>query len=301
MYISKLIHTIETYDPYGIHRLNGVKVVYVLLILFTFNAFFDIQNVYFYFFYAPITAMNAEVIGFHVKNKYKLFIATLSGACLMIFLFNILKDYPFIFLLFGFVGTLTLYHVILKRYKSMLILVPLILSLSAYSLLYPDANVDFYSTFNNAITTLIAMGIMTAALILFPLSYYYRLWLRALALITAEMLDNFIRLQKGESLQARAVQVHRLNLVNFSQMLPRHLPIYSILKINILVNQLNLLSSVANHEIITIKNVNLDRIIQHLQLLLESIRTEKPCKIIENSHPSLFKIIHSWNYLCSQQ
>ncbi len=67
MFISNLIRTIEAYDPYGLHRLNGTKVVYVLLTLFIVNLLFDIPNPYFYFFYVPITAMSAEVVG-NTKN-----------------------------------------------------------------------------------------------------------------------------------------------------------------------------------------------------------------------------------------
>ena len=73
MFFSKLTHIIERYDRYGIHRLNGFKVVYILLILFLFNALFDIQNAYFYFFYIPITAMAAEVMGERVEQKYTFF------------------------------------------------------------------------------------------------------------------------------------------------------------------------------------------------------------------------------------
>ncbi|WP_240610456.1 hypothetical protein [Legionella qingyii] len=60
MFISKLIRIIEDYDPYGNHRVNGVKVTYVLLILFAVNFIFSIPNPYFYYFYIPITAMAAE-------------------------------------------------------------------------------------------------------------------------------------------------------------------------------------------------------------------------------------------------
>ncbi len=301
MFISKLTHTIEAYDKYGIHRLNGVKVVFVLLVLFVVNLIVYIPNPYFYFFYVPITAMNAEVIGLHIKEKYTLFIYATLGSCAMIFLFNLLKPYPLFFLLFSFSGTMTLYLIVLHKNRSMLILVPIVLSLSAYSLLYADANTDFYAVFNNAVTTLVALICVLAALILFPLSYYYRLWLRALRLLVQECLDNLILLHENQALKLDTVQGHTVHLVHFSQMLPRQLPTYTILKINLLINRLHLMSCVAGVQEGLIEPAELQPLILAIRVLLGSIEREEPCTFIATGNATLSSLIHSWNYLCSRQ
>ena len=298
MSISKLIRTIDQYDPYGMHRLNGMKVVYVLLVLFFVNLFFYIPNPYFYFFFVPISAMNAEVIGLSIKSKYKLFIYAGLGSCGIIFLFNLLKPYPAFFLLFGFVATLFLYGFVLRKRSEMMVLVPIILSLAAYSLLYGAENNDFYAVFNNAVTTLISMMIILGALVLFPLSYYYRLWLRALSLLLQECLDNFVLLHEKKHVNTLSVQGHTMHLFQFSQLLPRSLPVYTILKINLLINQLHLMGCVASPDDFSTDPSELQRTIQGIHALLRSIKKEESCPFMAVGNPALSHLIRSWNYLC---
>lgn len=299
MFISKLIHTIETYDPYGLHRLNGVKVVYVLLILFSANLFFNIPDPYFFYFYLPITAMSAEVVGTHIYDKYLMFICAVVGSSAMIILFYIVNPHPLFFLLFSFVSTSMLYLLILKLKKSMLFTVPIILSLAAYSLLYVDLYLDLYAIINNTITTLVAMGIILGALILFPLSYYYRLWLRAFYLLTKQCLDNFMLSHDHSRVNTSAVQGHSIHLIQFAQMLPRHLPVYTILKINLLINRVHMISCVIGHNNSETVSNEVQLTIQNLRLLLVAINREERCSLIVGD-PIMSKLILSWNDLCSR-
>ncbi len=219
MFISKLTHIIETYDPYGTHRLNGVKVVYVLLVLFAFNMFFYIPNVYFYYFFIPITAMTAEVLVENIEDKYKSFVYTILGSCVMALLFNILRPYPLLFLLIVFISAMSLYLIALHWIRLMIPLVPIILSLAAYSLLYPDLNANLNMVLNNALTTLCAMVIILGSLILFPLSYYYRLWLRSLILLLREILENFLIISENKTVKFSLIQGHTKHVVTFANML----------------------------------------------------------------------------------
>ena len=297
MFFSKLTHIIERYDRYGIHRLNGFKVVYILLILFLFNALFDIQNAYFYFFYIPITAMAAEVMGERVEQKYTFFIVAVIGTSFMVFLFNLFTPYPLFFLFFAFISSLSIYAFALRH--SMLAIVPIILSLATYSLIYPSANTDFYSILNNMLTTLIALGVILGALLLFPLSYYYRLWLRAFQLLIDQILDNVLLLQEHKPLHWDAIQGHTRQMVLFAHLLPKQLPTYSILKINLLINQLHLISCVPVNEWLALDPRELRLFIHNLRLLRIAIPQEKPCQLLFTNNSFFSKLIHSWNYLCS--
>jgi hypothetical protein len=301
MSFSKLILTIEAYDRHGIHRLNGVKVVYVLLVLFTVNAFFYIPNPYFYFFYIPITTMSAEIMGNSIPEKYKLFIYATLGATFMIFLFNILKPYPLFFLLVAFLSSLALYFFALRGPASRLALVPIILSLAAYSLIYPDINADLYATFNNACTTLVSMTIILAALLLFPLHYYYQLWRRSLALLIQEILEYALLIQHHTDAQVPAVQGHTQFLIYFAHMIPRRLPFYTVLKINLLANQLHLISCVPQSAWKTLPADKLQLLTHNLRLLQHAIHHESPCPLLYNHSAQFSKLIHSWNYLCKKQ
>ncbi len=308
MFISELIHTLNRYDQYGLHRFNGVKVVYLLLVAFTANYFMCIENAFFYFFYVPVTAMLAEMLVFNVLEKYKLFIYATLGACGMIFIFNLLKPYPLFFLLFGFVGPYGLYLFVLKHNRARLVLVPIILSLASYSLLYFRANVDFNAVLNNAITTLMALIIMLGALILLPLSYYYRLWLRAFYLLTKECQGNLMACQHQAKV-GELIHGHMLHLVRFSHMLPRQFPTFSILKLNLLINQLHLMTGfVKPHHKNSPLLIHLNA---HLEHLLLAIKHERPCGLLQpfkHGHhadlapleKTLSTMMSTWNQLCGR-
>src|SRR3990167_547087 len=109
MFISKLIRTINHHDPFGIFRIHGIKVVYVLLVLFVANSFLTIPHAYFYFFYVPLTAMTGEVQGTTLPQKYLFFTGITLGSLLIIILFNLCYPFPAFFLFFAFVLTWLLY------------------------------------------------------------------------------------------------------------------------------------------------------------------------------------------------
>lgn len=297
MYISKLIHTIETYDPYGIHRVNGIKVVYVLLILFAVNGLFYIPNPYFYFFYVPITAMTAEVQGATIADKFKLFIGVTAGTIIMVVIFNSLYTYPLFFIFFSYLATFSLYWLVLHKHPTKLLIVPIILSLVSYSLNYRTINGDDYAIINHAITTLVAMTIVIAALLLFPRSFYYRIWLRAFGHMVTLCRNNFLALQLPGGKVAH-MPMHTIHLVNFSHMVPPHMAVYSIHKITILIHELYLQSCMVEDKTPSIQQ---QKIIDNLRLLFDAIDNERPCRLtFDNEDGIVSKIITSWNYVCKK-
>jgi hypothetical protein len=301
MFISKLTHIVEAYDPYGVHRLNGVKVVYILFILCLFNMLFHIPHVYFYYFYIPITAMSAEVMADSIKNKYRAFNYTMIGTCAMVFLFNILRPYPLIFLFSIFLSSIALYVFALNRSHIMIPLVPIILSLASYSLLYPDLNANFNMVLNNAITTMCSMMIILSSLILFPLSYYYRLWLRSFILLLQEILNNLLLIQDNKKTHPSLTQGHTKHLITFANMLPRKLPIYTILKINLLSNQLHMHSCVRSNQFTAMQPCELSSVIQVFQSFILSVKQEQPHPIPNFHNQMLTRLVQAWNYLCSKK
>ncbi|MDF1677439.1 MAG: hypothetical protein P1U32_01950 [Legionellaceae bacterium] len=301
MFISKLIHTIETYDPYGMHRLNATKVVYVFFILSIFNMFFNLPHPYFYFFYLPLTAMAAEVMMENVKDKYWGFVYTILGTCVMVMLFNMLRSYPLFFPVAIFAATVVLYFIALRHVTMMLPLVPIILSLATYSLLYPTLDNNFRMVMENLLTTLFAMLIILSSLVLFPLSYYYRLWLRALLLSCQDMLSDLLLILNHQAVEATLLQENIKRMVIFSNMLPRRLPIYTILKINLLTHELRVHLDVAENQFTSMPQATLELLIENMKLLILSIENEVPCDLICDKEPHFIKLIHAWNSLCKAQ
>ena len=296
MFISKLIHTVETYDPYGLHRVNGIKVVYVLLVLFAVNGLFYIPDSYFYFFYIPITAMTAEVQGQTIRRKYELFLLTTVGTICMVYIFNFLFPLPLFFLLMAFVMTFFMYTIVLRKHEASLFLVPIILSLVSYSLNYRDVNGDLYAIFNHSLTTLLATFVILGALILFPLRFYYKIWLKTLRAITTLCLNNFKAIQQGEN--TKDDTRHTIQLITASRMVPRQMPTYSLSKITILMHEIYLLSYLAAKPPTQLSAAQVQHYIDHLILFLDALHQEKPCPLMVIEDTAMLKVIQSWNYLC---
>ena len=255
MFISKLIHIVEAYDPYGNHRVNGMKATYVLLILFAVNFIFSIPNPYFYYFYIPITAMAAEVLGDTIKKKNVLLFYCILWSVISAFLFDIMSITPF-FPIFAFFYSILLYLIAIKSRMHTIVIAPVALSLGAYSLLYRDVNTSFYVILNNCVNTFVAMAIVFAALAFFPRSYYYRLWLRSLLLLINQILEHLSLMVARKKIIFNPVKGHTTHLVRYAAMLPRTFPLRSIWKINLLMNQLHLIVCVTGTETIGTWKVN---------------------------------------------
>ncbi len=298
MFISKLTHTIETYDPYGLHRLNGVKMVYILLVLFVCNSFTDIPQVYFNFFYVPITALGAEAAAEHIRDKYKAFILSITGAGIMIFFFGIFPSYPFFLLLFVFFTTFWLYSYALHRFQMMMPLIPIMLSLASYSTLYANNDTGLDIVLNNTLTTFFAMIIVLGCLILFPLSYYYRLWLRAFILLLQQTLNNLLTIVERQPIQFSLVQGHTQHMVTFANMLPRTLSTFSILKMTLLANELHLNSCVDKNPYSRLDDPSLNLVVHDLRDFIDAVKKEHPYDLGFNHDKNFTKLVKTWNHLC---
>ncbi len=294
MFITKLGNIIDEYDKYGEHRINGIKAVYVLLMLFLVNMVYSIPNPYFNYFYVPITALSAEVIGDSVKSKYLLFVYTVVGSIISVFLFNILIAYPLVFLFFVFFYALALYMLALHIMKNLIIPIPIILSLAIYSLVYGQINTEFYTALNNSLITLLAMAVIMAAMLLFPLSYYFRAWLKAFVLMLRQILNNFELVLQREELKIELVQPHLIMMFKFAHLLPRKLPTFNILKINLLMNELRLLSAVSQK----LTHAEIEYMVSGLHRLIHAVENTEQCPSYMSNPKLLNRVIATWNSLC---
>lgn len=302
MFTSTLAKTIEAYDPYGEHRLNGLKGIYIFMILCAVNMIYGIHNPYFNYFYVPLTALTAEMAGETIPAKYWLFFHVTMGSIVAIFLFSITVSYPLFFIFFVFFYSILHYLVALHFIKNIFIPIPITLSLAIYSLVYGPLNTDVYIAINNALITFCAMLIVIAALLLFPLKYYFRLWQRAYLLLLKQVLENFQQIQKNQPIPV-IVQGHLVKMLKYTDMLPRKLPIARILKINVLMNDLRVLSCVIDHELIKISVSELQYLIENLTLLIQAVDNKKACALlpcVNVKNKTLYKMIQSWNQLCSE-
>jgi hypothetical protein len=297
MFISKLTHIIKSYDPYGNHRINGLKATYVLLILFAVNFIFSIPNPYFYYFYIPITAMIAEIQAETLKKKNLSLFYCILWSVISAFLFDIFSIAPF-FPIFAFFYSFLLYLIAIKSRLHTIVIAPVALSLGAYSLLYGEINTSFYAILNNCINTFIAMAIVFVALAFFPRGYYYRVWLRALLLLINQIIAHLSLMISHQRIIFDPVRGHTTHLVRYASMLPHSFPLRSIWKINLLMNQLHLTVCVIEANTIIMEREKVNLFIQKLNVFKHAVENEQPCELTATSWDILNKLVHSWNYLC---
>lgn len=294
MFISKLIRIIDDYDPFGIFRINGIKVVYVALVLFAMNGLFYIPDVYFYFFYIPLTAMTAEVQGTNLPQKYLFFTGVILGTIIMVMLFNLIFSDVLFFLFFSFIMTFLLYAYVIHD-RDRIFWVPIILSLVSYSLNYRAVNQTPWDMMNHAILSLAGMLVVLGALLCFPLSFYYRIWLRTFYRVCSLCLDNFLIIQSGEG-EVLDMPAYIIQMRNHAHMLPRRYPVYSILNMTFRIHQLYLSSCVYWTPKPLFMGKDLEELILNLQKLVMAIKQEIPCQLGAHPKNEIEKIIYSWNY-----
>ena len=233
MFISQLKNKLAIYDRYGEHRINGLKAVFILELLFLFNCVYTVPNPFFYFFFVPMSAFAAEIAGTCLAEKYLFLFFIFMGSTLAIFLFGLLSVYKLFFIFFVFAYSLWIYFTAIYKIKSMFVPAPLILSIAIYSLIYNNSNSSFYIALNHAMETLVAMLIMFAGLVLFPKIYYLATWRRAFF----DVLNDLERISAQifyNEIDDLPITPGIIIMERYSRMLSRKMKYFSVLKITLL-------------------------------------------------------------------
>lgn len=306
MFISQLKDKFVAYDKFGEHRINGLKALFVLELLFFFNFIYTVSNPYFYFFYVPITAFAAELIGNTLEEKYLFLFFTIMGTALSIFLFGVLSVYKTFFAFFVFFYSALLYYIVIHKLKRMLPLVPLILSLAVYSLIYVNSDSNFYIALNHVLQTIVAMLVIFLGLYIFPKTYYLSIWRRAFC----QVVDNLEILSKKmceEEVKTIPIFSGIIVMERYSKMLSKNMKYYSILKITLLAFELIMSISylVSFQKKIKIQYI---KIFHHYLVILRNACSKKEIIVIKPQEVALFnethelrvlyRLILSWNYVC---
>lgn len=306
MCIFQLKNSLNNYDPFGEHRVNGLKAVLVLELLFLFNFFYSIPNPYFYYFYVPLTAFAAEIAGTTLKDKFVFYFFSVMGAILAVFIFNVSSSNKTFFVIVVLLYSLLLYWVAIYKLRSLFVPVPLILSLAAYSLLYSASDNNFYIALNHSLQSFVAMLVVMVGLVLFPRSYYLWIWRKSLQQLLSKVSDYTAQISRGESVEIPIIQA-TIMLQRYAMMLSPRIRIFSILKITLLA--MDLVMSLAYLEAFQ-KQLQAPYIVflqRYVALLSNACRVWQPLlipahdvQIFQETHElrTVYNLIKSWNYLC---
>lgn len=309
MFISQLKAKIDAYDKFYEFRINGLKALFVLELMFLFNFIYTVSNPYFYFFYVPLTAFAAELAGNTLKEKYFLLFFTLMGTTLAIFLFGVLSEYKALLVFFVFFFSLAIYYIAIYKIKGMFVAAPLILSLASYSLIYGNSNSNFYIALNHALQTIVATIIILVGLYMFPKTYYLTIWRRAFHDVLVNLEAITARICK-EDVKTIPIFSGIIMMERHSRMLSKQMRCYSILKITLLSFELIMSMS---YLITFQKQIKIQYIVvlhKYLLALSEVCLKQLPVNIaahelavMNETHElrTLYQIILSWNYLCLDQ
>jgi hypothetical protein len=255
----------------------------------------------------PLTAFTAEILGNTLEEKYLFLLFTITGCALSIFLFGLFSVYKLFFVFFVFFYSLFLYYLAIHHLKKMLSLVPLILSLAVYSLIYENADSNFYIALNHMLETLVAMGLIFIGLYFFPKKYYFIIWQRAF-LEVLKKLEFLTQELCEERIETIPVFSGIIIMGKYSKMLPHSIRYYSVLKITLLSFELIMSLSYILSFRKKIRTAYIKVFNHYLKLMLEACKKKKPVLISSHDHillkqshelKALRRLILSWNYLCT--
>ena len=306
MFMSQLKDKLLAYDKYGIHRTNGMKVLFVVAIMLSVELLTNLSNPYFYYFFVPIICLNAEIMGRNLKDKYLFFIYSLLVSTFSIFLFGLFSIYKTFFVVFVFFYCLLIYYLFISKQKNMLSVVPLILGLASYSLIYVDRDVNFYIALNHVLVTLFSGAVVLAGLYVFPKTYNLAIWRRAFLDVATNLEGLCDNICKEESRHVGVI-TGMVVMESYSKMLPRSVKGYSISKITLHTYELVMVMSyfMAIRKQQEIKWVGILQ--AYLALLVLAIKNKEKILLTDEARQVLAKthelqvvnrLISSWNYLC---
>jgi hypothetical protein len=308
MFISQLKSKLLAYDKYGEHRINGTKALFVVELMMVFNFFSSMQNPYFYYFYAPLTCFTAEITGSTLEEKYLFLFFTLVGSALTIFLFDVLSVYKTFFVFFVFFYSIGLYFIVLKKLPNMIIVVPLMLSVASYSLIYGSyQGSNFYIALNHALQTLAATVVAFIALYLFPQKCYFEIWRRAFFDVINN-LESFCFKLIHEEVKTIPISAGTIMMARYSKMLPRRMKYYTVLRLTMLAFELVMGMSYLLSFQKQIKTPYVVVLHKYLAKLSNACKKKKPVILTPQELPVfnethelrvVYKLILSWNYLCA--
>ncbi|MBX9598316.1 MAG: hypothetical protein K2X04_07055 [Burkholderiales bacterium] len=308
MFISRLKNSLANYDRFAEHRINGLKAVFVLELLFGFNYVFGMPNPYFYYFYIPLTAFAAELVGNTLQEKYLFYFFTVMGSVLAVFCFGVFSSYKIFFVFFVFFYSIWLYFTALYFLKSMLVPVPLILSLAAYSMTYGDTNSNFYIALNHSLQTFVAMLLVFAGLFLFPKTYYLSIWRRGFYNALSSMETVTFAISHNRDIDVPIIP-GTVIMERYAKMISRRDKYFSVLKITLLSLDLVMAMSYLVSFRKQLRTPYIVVLHKYLVLLKEHCFERKMIFIAEHERSvfqetyelrTLYQLINSWNYLCSQ-
>jgi hypothetical protein len=306
MFISALRNKLAAYDLYGEQWLNGYKILYLFILLCFVDFIYPINTPYFYYYYVPLTLFAAEVTGHDLREKYTFFAIAMLGSAISIALFGMLSIYPMLFVGFVLCYSSLIYLLVIRAIPKLLPIVPLVLSLAGYSLIYNYTDRDPYVAFNNLCITVLALLVMLGGLYCFPLQYYSKIWQRAFnqALVTLTMMINGLC---DNSLSSIPVCHGVIVMERYAKMLPRNSAWFTRLKITLLTLDTIMAMSywfafdrnLYQHDKIMMRRYlsrlktacQLQQPMTHELSILADLQHVKELKV-------LYRLIRSWNTLC---
>lgn len=305
MSISQLKDKIEHYDRYGVHRINGLKALYIVELLLLFELFSSMVHPYFYYFFAPLTCFTAEMTGNTLEEKYWGLFWCLIALTIAIFFFGVFSIYKTFFIFFVFFFSSGFYYLVLRYDANLLVIVPLVLGVASYSLTYLKTNSNFYIALNHGLYTSTAMAIIFAGLFLFPKTYYLSIWKRALLEVIHQLKFFCTKWLEGQA-QSIPIVAGMVIMERYTHMMPKKNG-YTVMKITGLMFELIMLTSYLLTFEKNLPLASIQILHDYLNKLYESCKLNKPLILRQSEIKTLqasrelvvlYKVIMSWNYLC---
>lgn len=311
MFISKLGNLLDSYDIYGEYRVNALKILYIIIILFICNLIFAPHHAILNFILIPILAILIEttLVGARLKIIGTIVFCILSAATMLVY--DLTYQHPTLFTVIVLFSSILIYYLSITKYPYLFGAEPFILCIGFLSG-HKAGNSNLYEAFNGLTTLAFGVLLILGLLILFPRWFYYRLWLRAFYFSVVGIRDTLELSLEDQRSKFTRLHRHLIKMDQYAKTVGHQRYNFSLTKINLCICKLCGYIVISENINMIDRQLRIQRGVEILNTLITAIASDKPFmgdldKIISNYHDEsslvgvYFKnIILSWNNLCSR-
>lgn len=309
--LKKLKTALDTYDPYGLYRVNAFQTLFVITGLFLINAVFNFPQ-FTILMNLPIFGMLAICVSMGYGERLKTMLIYSIATIIYSVMLSIVQNYRFLTVLTVGIMILLFFTLSKKKYPILLGIIPIVHIAAYTTLIVPFA--DSAQLTRWILGLIITAGVGIGLLALFPRHYFFRIWLRVLYLSINE-LDEKLRSHRDIDITTSPLLFKHLNRVPiYTAMLSNKENGFAARRISLSLTRIYQKILALMYHVAIIQEHELQEIQVLFHQLGQALIKNQPFHDFQGIHSErnaspcflqlrqdLFNIIGRWNQLCLKQ
>ncbi len=307
-YRESIQKKIDSYDPYGIMRVNALQSVTVVICLLFVDGFYDLPG-FGESITLPVLALviTGTMFGYYPRLKAILFFCLASIFYTAIFC--CVKNYISLLVLVTGIGVASFFALSRKFYPPFLNMIALIQVVASVLCQSPNSG-DWYIILRIIFDLTAITILMLIFFYFFPKKYFFRVWQRAFYYSMKEFAEKFNSINLNQINPQQLLLVHAIRLFSLTDSLSyKENGLFARRIALILTKMYTSLAALANRTI-SIETHELKefvRICQQFSLAISDNYPLYPIYLIDSDNDHFLRLkknlnqaIHTWNKLCLQ-